>query len=99
MTGDKLKLLALVGCALAMPASQPAQAALAYCSEPDAPSVYIRKPMKPFCASSRSCSSWEVTNYKNDVDRYFRSLKSYLADVDTYYEEAYDYAKCMADLD
>lgn len=47
----------------------------------------------------RSCEQWEVDNYKSDVDRYFRSLKSYLGEVDTYYEEAYAYAKCMSDLD
>jgi len=89
----------LAGCALMLPASQPAQAAFGYCSQPQAPTVFVRKPSKPYCATDRSCEQWEVDSYKSEVDRYFRSLKAYLAEVDTYSEEAYAYAKCMADLD
>jgi hypothetical protein len=99
LTGGKLKLCALAACALALPASQPAQAAYGYCSQPMAPSLYARKPSKPYCAVNRSCNQWEVDSYKSDIDRYFRSLKSYLGEVDSYYEDAYAYAKCMAELD
>lgn len=94
-----LKLAAFLVCALPLSASQPAIAAYGFCSQPTAPSPFLRKPSKPFCANDRSCERWEVDSYRNDVDRYFRSLKSYIADVDSYYSEAYSYAKCMSDLD
>ena len=79
--------------------SSSATASFAYCSKPYAPSDYFSKPSKPFCATMRNCSDWEVQSYKSDVESYFRKLKAYLVDVDQYYEDAYDYAKCMADLD
>jgi len=37
--------------------------------------------------------------YKDDIDRYFVSLKKYLSEVDAYRDDAYTYAKCMADFD
>jgi hypothetical protein len=37
--------------------------------------------------------------YRDEIDSYFRSLKKYLSDVDAYRDDAYTYAKCMADLD
>jgi hypothetical protein len=79
--------------------SSSATAAFGYCSKPFAPSDFISKPSKPYCAAMRNCSDWEVQSYKSDVESYFRKLKSYLADVDQYYEDAYKYAKCMAELD
>jgi hypothetical protein len=79
--------------------SSSASASFSYCSKPYAPSDYISKPSKPFCATMRNCSDWEIRSYKSDVENYFRKLRAYLVDVDQYYENAYDYAKCMADLD
>ena len=55
--------------------------------------------MKPYCAASRSCEQWQVDSYRNEVDRYFDHLKTYLADVDSYRKKAYEYASCMAELD
>jgi hypothetical protein len=74
-------------------------AGLGYCSKPYPPNDYITKPIKPYCATTRSCSQWEVDNYKRGVENYFDKLKRYLGDVDEYRDQAYDYAKCMADLD
>lgn len=84
---------------LCLSASHPASAALALCSQPMAPTTWLHKPTKPFCAASRTCEEWEVDSYRNEVERYYSSLKSYLAEVDAFYEEAYSYAKCMAALD
>ena len=47
----------------------------------------------------RNCSDWEVQSYKDDLERYFKKLKTYLEAVDQYRFDAYDYAKCMAELD
>lgn len=99
MIGGKLKLAVVSAFMLALPASEPAYAAYGYCSQPLAPTLYARKPSKPYCAINRSCSQWEVDNYRHDVDSYFRSLKEYLGKVDDFQEEAYVYAKCMAQLD
>jgi hypothetical protein len=79
--------------------SAPADAAYGFCMAPRAPSVFLSKPTKPFCAASRSCEQWQVTSYKNEVEQYFNSLKTYLEDVDKYQKKAYEYAECMADLD
>jgi hypothetical protein len=86
-------------CMLAMVGSEPASAAFGFCNQPMAPTPFLRKPTKPYCAIDRSCEQWQVDSYKNEIDRYFKSLKSYLADVDRYREDAYAYAKCMADFD
>ena len=99
MIGGKFKLAVISACVVALPASKPAYAAFGYCSPPLAPTLYARKPSKPYCAINRSCSQWDVDNYKRDVDRYFSSLKEYLSKVDDFQEEAYVYAKCMAELD
>jgi hypothetical protein len=79
--------------------SSSATASFSYCNKPYAPNDYFSKPSKPFCATMRNCSDWEIQSYKSDVENYFRKLRAYLVDVDQYYENAYDYAKCMADLD
>lgn len=76
-----------------------ASAAYRFCSQPMAPSAYLRKPTKPFCASNRSCSEWEVSSYRDEVDRYFRKLKTYADEVESYYSEATDYVSCMSKLD
>ncbi|MES2046519.1 MAG: hypothetical protein V4475_21825 [Pseudomonadota bacterium] len=78
---------------------RPAHAGYGFCSEPSAPHLYASQPTKPFCASSRGCSQMDVDNYRRDVDHYIDELKSYLTDVDRFRGKAYDYAKCMADLD
>lgn len=80
-------------------ASSTTKAAFAFCFSPIAPSLYISKPSKPYCAFNRSCSDWEVQSYTQEVERYFRKLKSHLYDVDKYYNDSYDYVKCMSDLD
>lgn len=79
--------------------SDPAIAAFGFCSRPSAPSAYLAKPSKPYCVISRSCSQWDVQNYRNEIDRYFDGLKRYAGDVDAYYSDAQNYIKCMADLD
>lgn len=77
-----------------------ADAMLRFCSQPMAPSLgYISKPSKPYCAATRTCSEWEVSSYKSEVESYFRKLRRYAEEVDTYYTEAGAYVKCMADLD
>jgi hypothetical protein len=85
---------------LSLSTSQPAFAAYSFCSEPRAPSLsFITKPSKPYCATMRNCEQWEVDSYRSNVKRYFDRLQEYLADVESYQKEAYEYAKCMADLD
>lgn len=79
--------------------SVPAQAGYGFCMEPRAPSLFVTKPQKPFCAATHSCEQWEVDMYKSAVNRYFDSLQTYLVDVDSYRKKAYEYAECMADLD
>lgn len=71
------------------------------CFEPRAPSIgFVSQPRKPYCQStSKGCSQWEIDSYRRDVQRYFETLRTYVADVDKYRKEAYEYAKCMADLD
>lgn len=77
--------------------SIPSPAEAGYCSQPTAPSAYISKPSKPFCAPR--CSEWEVQTYRDELDRYFRRLKQYAQEVDDYYREAGEYVDCMAKLD
>lgn len=76
-----------------------ARAAYGLCFEPRAPSVFLTKPNKPYCATNRSCSEWEVRNYRNAVDTYFRNLGEYADGVDRYYSKATDYVACMSKLD
>lgn len=76
-----------------------AKAAYGFCYEPSAPSAFLRKPTKPFCATNRSCSDWEVNSYRSEVDRYFRNLREYADEVDRYYSDAADYVACMSKLD
>ena len=93
-----LNLLAVATIA-ATTSSVPAGAALSYCSAPMAPSMYLRKPMRPFCAASRDCSASEVGLYRSEVERYFRSLRRYAQEVDAFYTDSATYIECMSDLD
>lgn len=76
-----------------------AQAASGFCSQPMAPTSYLTKPRKPFCATTRSCDDWQVQAYRNEVSRYFNNLRNYADDLDRYYSNAVDYIECMSDLD
>lgn len=77
----------------------PAQASFGFCSQPMAPSAFLNKPNKPYCVSSRTCSEWDVSNYRNQVRSYYESLNRYAHEVDSYYDNASRYVKCMSDLD
>jgi hypothetical protein len=79
--------------------SSAAGAALGFCYEPSAPSTFLRKPQKPYCAITTSCSSWQVNSYRSDIESYFRKLRTYAEEVDTYYSDASDYVQCMSKLD
>jgi len=87
--------LAGVFCLAAFAAPSPALAS--FCMQPSAPSIYISKPMKPFCAPR--CSEWDVQMYRDEIDRYYRRLKDYAREVEDYYHQAGDYIECMAKLD
>lgn len=84
--------------ALALPLSS-ANAMLAYCSQPNAPSTYLSKPAKPYCAATRDCEEWQVSSYRNEVESYYRKLKTYAQEVEAYYADAGEYVQCMARLD
>lgn len=93
------KVIASVGLLLVLPLGS-ADAMFRFCLEPTAPSLsFIRKPTKPFCASSGRCSEYEISSYKSDVEDYFRKLRRYAQEVETFYSEAGVYVKCMAELD
>lgn len=77
--------------------STPSPASAAYCVQPSPPSIYISKPMKPFC--SPRCSEFQVQMYRDEIDRYFRRLKDYAREVEDYYRDAGEYIQCMAKLD
>jgi hypothetical protein len=99
VNSKSLGAIALAFVAGSLVSSQPAQAALGFCTQPYAPTIFLRKPDKPFCAISRSCTELDVQNYRDDIDRYFDRLKQYAGQVDDYYNDARTYIKCMADLD
>ncbi len=77
----------------------PASAMQGICFPPRAPSALLTKPHRPFCAASRSCSSWEVDSYRLAVENHFRNLRDYATEVDRFYSRAADYIECMARLD
>jgi hypothetical protein len=99
MNIKSLGALALAFGAGTLVSSQPAQAAFGFCSQPFAPTMFLTKPTKPYCAISRNCSDFDVQNYRNEIDSYFDRLKKYARGVDDYYTGAQSYIKCMADLD
>jgi hypothetical protein len=78
---------------------KPSAAVASICFEPRAPTVYLRKPSKPFCAAMHSCTEFDVSSYKRDIERYFRDLQQYLDDVGRYRREANEYVECMSKLD
>jgi hypothetical protein len=69
------------------------------CMQPTAPMAYLHKPMRPYCAATRSCSESEVSAYRFEVEQYFRRLRQYAGDVDGFYQEAATYIQCMSQLD
>jgi hypothetical protein len=87
---------ALVGASVS---STPASAAFGFCSQPFAPTAFLTRPSKPFCASMRNCTEFDVQQYRNEIDRYYTDLKRYATQVNDYYDAATAYVKCMADLD
>ncbi|WP_158703062.1 hypothetical protein [Allosphingosinicella vermicomposti] len=87
----------VVAAAAVSVSSNTANAAYGFCIAPNAPNMFITRPAKPICYNG--CDEWQVSSYRREIDDYFRKLKRYLTEVDTYYEDAYDYAKCMAELD
>ena len=96
----KARTIALLAVGAGSIAVGPASGAMApMCFQPTAPITYLRRPSLPFCASSRSCSSFDVSMYKNEVADYFRELRQYAAEVDQFYSDAGDYVRCMSELD
>lgn len=97
-----MALRVVAACMIAAPASS----ALAYCSEPDAPSSYAKPrkptpPTRPYCAATRSCSDWEVSSYnsqlqtyQHELDRYEAAVQRYVRQLKDYVDEALEYAKC-----
>jgi hypothetical protein len=95
--GERLIVLMAVFGLLVGPAI-PASAG-SFCMAPHAPSFYSSKPSRPYCVTSRSCSSWEVQSYRNSVDGYFRQLEQYASYVSQFNRQSNDYIECMSDLD
>jgi hypothetical protein len=80
-------------------ASSSAQALQGYCVEPRAPTAYLHRPARPFCASNGGCEEWEISSYRSAVQRYFADIEQYARDVDRYYSQAAQYVECMSRLD
>ena len=100
MFSNKAKFSAvLAAIALIVGPALPAGASYSFCSEPRAPSFYSSKPNKPYCASNRSCSQWEVDSYKRQVESYFSDLQQYADGVSRFNRNARDYIDCMSKLD
>ena len=78
----------------------PSQTIAGTCFEPRAPSsLFLSKPRIPFCVSSRTCSQFDIDNYKREVSRYFGQLQEYLDDVAKFRKAAVEYVDCMSQLD
>ena len=69
------------------------------CMQPSAPTTFLRKPTRPYCATTQSCSSFEVSSYRSDVEQYFRRLRMYAQEVEDFYQQAATYVECMSHLD
>ncbi len=105
--GGPMKLNTFCAVAVLLVAYAPS-VAMAYCSEPSAPSFYgtaPTEPNKPYCineySNTHTCSDWEIRSYNSDIDRYNDDLRRYRVDVDSYVRQlqdyvdgAVDYAKC-----
>lgn len=70
-----------------------------YCAQPTAPTTYLGKPTRPFCAAMRTCSDVEVSSYRADIARYFQRLRSYAQEAEDFYQQAGNYMECMSRLD
>ena len=76
--------------------------ALAYCTEPSAPSGprSYGPPSPPVCGSYgdlSGCSRWEVENYRNDLEAYMRDMRAYANDASDFADRVVDYANCEMD--
>jgi hypothetical protein len=83
-------------------------AAIAYCSEPSAPSFYETKPSAPavpYCvdefSNTHTCDDWEIESYNTSVDsynprlrRYQTAVQSYIEELNQYLRDARNYAEC-----
>jgi hypothetical protein len=100
MIDRKARSLALIAALAALigPA-MPAGAAFGFCMSPTAPTFFGSKPSKPFCATNRSCSQWEVDSYKRDIEQHFDKLERYVRQVDDFNEQARTYVRCMSEID
>jgi len=76
--------------------------AFAICSEPsapDAPGSYA-KPDVPYClgeysySGKHTCESYEIENYKSEVDDYVQKMKNYADEVEAFYSDAVSFANC-----
>lgn len=100
MAKKTLSALALMAAFGAGMLAGPVKPVLAYgfCSQPMAPSAYLSKPNKPFCAGMGECTKWQVDSYQREVRSYFDNLRRYAGEVDDYYNDASRYIQCMSDL-
>ena len=75
--------------------------ALAFCSEPSAPSApWSSPPSAPFCGNFgdlSGCDQWEVDRYRNEVEDFIDEMQSYADDAAVFADEALAFAQCMAD--
>ena len=92
-----LSLAALIGVTLA--ADSAGATAQSFCMQPTAPTAYISRPNRPFCAAARNCSSFDVDMYRGEVQRYFERLRRYANEVDEFHSSAATYIECMSRLD
>lgn len=86
-----------LGTLVALTTAAPAFGGFGYCSSPMAPSTYITKPRKPSCYNG--CEQYEIDSYRRQIDQYYENLRAYLQQVEAFRKAAYDYAKCMAEVD
>ncbi len=81
-----------------------------YCTAPEAPTFYGKKPAKPtvpFCLNefnnTNTCDGFVINNYNAEIDTYNSDISKYNSDVDadidqlnSYVREAQEYARCEA---
>ena len=75
--------------------------AYAFCSPPSAPqppSTFGKpdKPSTPFCINeimrTHTCSEWEISSYRNDMDNYRSELEDYVQKLKYYAREAQSFS-------
>ena len=79
--------------------------AQAWCSKPSTgfgePTPPLFKPSKPYCVNTKTCSSWDISNYQRELEQYVEGLKIYVQQAqdfaNNYAEGALKYAKCEID--